>query len=127
MTADEQEIRGLIAGWARASENGDLDAIDAVMDPEVLFLTAGNEPFGREAFRERFEKFVKPMRMEVRSEVREVEVSGDLACARTWLEILVQPDGSNESIRRAGFSLTVYRRRPGGPWRLWRDANLVAS
>ena len=125
MTADEQEIRGLIAEWARASEDGDLDAIDPLMDAEVLFLTPGNEPFGREAFRQRFEKYVKPMRIKVRSEVREVEVSGDLAYAQTWLEILIQ-SGGGEPVRRAGFALTVYRRRPGGQWQLWRDANLVS-
>jgi uncharacterized protein (TIGR02246 family) len=126
MTTDEQEIRGLIAEWARASEDGDLEAIDLLMDPEVLFLIAGNEPFGREAFRERFEKHVKPMHMTVRADVREVELSDDLACARTWLEILVQPGGGGEPIRRAGFALTVYRRRSGGRWQLWRDANLVS-
>jgi uncharacterized protein (TIGR02246 family) len=117
MTADEQEIRGLIAG--------DLEAIDPLMDPEILFLIAGTEPFGREAFRQRFETYVKPMRLQVRSEVHEVAVSGDLACARTWLEIQVQVE-SGEPIRRAGFALTVYRRQPGGPWKLWRDANLVS-
>ncbi|HEY5382104.1 MAG TPA: SgcJ/EcaC family oxidoreductase [Acidobacteriaceae bacterium] len=125
MTADEEEIRGLIAEWARASEDGDLDAIDPLMDAEVLFLTPGNEPFGRESFRQRFEKYVKPMRIKVRSEVQEVAVSGDLAFARTSLEILVQVD-SSEPMRRTGFSLTVYRRGAGGRWKLWRDANLVS-
>lgn len=124
MTADEQEIRGLIAEWARASEAGDLEAIDPLMDPEVLFLIAGTEPFGREAFRQRFETYVKPMRLQVRSKVHEVAVSGDLACAHlAGIQVQVE---SGEPIRRAGFALTVYRRQPGGPWKLWRDANLVS-
>lgn len=123
MTADEQEIRELVAEWARASEAGDLDAIDALMDTDILFFTAGNEPFGREAFRQHFEANVKSMSLSVRADLREVTVSGEYACAHTWLEIAIQPK-SGDLIQRTGYTLSVYRRRPGGRWKLWRDANL---
>ena len=123
MSADEQEIRDLVAQWARASEAGDLAAIDALMDEDILFFTAGNEPFGRDAFRERFEKSVKSMRLKVRGDVREVTISGDYANAYTWLEIAIQP-ANGEAIQRTGYTLSIYRRRSGGRWKLWRDANL---
>lgn len=123
MSADEQEIRELVATWAHASGAGDLAAIDPLMDGDILFMTAGNEPFGRDAFREHFEKNVKSMDLNVRAEVLELEVRGDLAFARTRLEILIRPQ-SGEPITRTGYTLSVYRHRPGGRWKLWRDANL---
>jgi uncharacterized protein (TIGR02246 family) len=120
----EQEIRDLVATWARASAAGDLEAIKPLMDEDILFLTAGVEPFGREPFIQHFENNVKQMNLNVRADVREVEVRDDLAFTRTWLEVrITPPDG--EPVTRAGYTLSVYRRRPGGPWKLWRDANLV--
>ena len=123
MRADEQEIRDLVAEWARASESGDLAAIDALMDDDILFFTAGNEPFGREAFRQSFESNAKSMSFKVSGEVREVMVTGDHAYAHTWLDVRIQPK-SSDPIQRTGYTLSVYRRRPGGRWKLWRDANL---
>ena len=120
----EQEIRDLVATWARASETGDLEAIKSLMDDDILFLTAGNEPFGRDVFIQHFENNVKQMNLNVRADVREVEVREDLAFARTWLEIRITPK-NGEPMTRTGYTLSVYRRRPGGPWKLWRDANLV--
>lgn len=121
---DEQEIRDLVAEWARASGAGDLDAIKLLMDDDILFLTAGNAPFGRDVFIQHFENNVKQMSLNVSAGVREVEVSEDLAFARTWLEIRITP-ANGEPMTRSGYTLSVYRRRPGGRWELWRDANLV--
>jgi uncharacterized protein (TIGR02246 family) len=121
---DEQEIRDLVAIWASASGAGDLAAIAPLMDDDILFMTAGNEPFGRDVFIQHFENNVKQMNLAVRAEVREVEVRDDLAFARTWLEVRVTPL-SGEPITRTGYTLSIYRRRPGGGWKLWRDANLV--
>jgi uncharacterized protein (TIGR02246 family) len=122
--ADAQQIRSLVATWARASSTGDLEAVKPLMDEDILFLTAGNEPFGRETFIQHFNSNVKQMNLNVRADVREVEVRDDLAFARTWLEIRITP-ATGEPITRTGYTLSVYRRRPGGPWKLWRDANLV--
>jgi uncharacterized protein (TIGR02246 family) len=122
MTADEQEIREVVAEWARATKAGDLATINALMDDDVLFFTASNEPFGRETFQQHFEKNVKTMEIDVRAEVREVAVSGELAFARTWLEVRILPKGGEPMLRK-GYALGVYRQCPGGRWKLWRDAN----
>lgn len=123
-TNEEQEIRDLVADWARASGEGDLSAIEPLMDDDILFMTAGNAPFGRDTFIQHFENNVKQMKLNVRAEVREVEVRADLAFARTWLEVRITPP-SGEPMTRTGYTLSIYRRRPGGRWKLWRDANLV--
>ncbi len=122
--AAEQQIRDLVAAWARASEAGDLDAIKLLMDEEILFLTPGNKHLCRDTFVQHFENNVKQMNLNVSADVREVEVRDDLAFARTWLEVRVTPS-NGEPVTRTGYTLSVYRRRPGGPWKLWRDANLV--
>ena len=124
VTTDAQQIRDLVATWARASETGDLESIKSLMDEDILFLTAGAEPFGRETFIQHFNNHVIQMNLNVRADVREVEVRDDLAFARTWLEVTITPPGS-EPIKRTGYTLAIYRRRPGGRWKLWRDANLV--
>jgi uncharacterized protein (TIGR02246 family) len=122
--SDAQQIRDLVAAWASASEQGDLETIKQLMDDDILFLTAGAEPFGRDVFIQHFENNVKKMILGVRADVREVEVRDDLAFARTWLEVRITPtDG--EPVTRTGFALSIYRRRPSESWRLWRDANLV--
>jgi len=126
--ATEQEIRDLVIAWARATEAGDLDAVKPLMDEDILFLTHGNKPFGHDTFIHHFENNVKQMKLNVSADVREVEVRGDLAFACTWLEIRITPPNAEpnaEPVTRTGYTLSVYRRRPGGPWRLWRDANLV--
>ena len=121
---DAQQIRDLVAAWARATDACDIEAIKPLMDEDILFLTAGHEPFGSDTFVQRFVDNVQQLCPSVRAEVREIEVRGDLAFARTWLEVRITPPGV-ETITRTGYTLAVYRRRPGGPWKLWRDANLV--
>jgi uncharacterized protein (TIGR02246 family) len=122
--ATEQQIRDLVAAWARASEAGDLSAIKPLMDEDIQFLTPGKKPFGHDTFVQHFNNNVKQMNLNVTADVREVEVRGDLAFACTWLEVCVTPPNS-EPVTRTGYTLSVYRRRPGGSWKLWRDANLV--
>ena len=122
--ADEKKIRDLVAAWASASTKGDLEAIKPLMDEDILFLTTGKKSFDRDTFIESFNNNVKQMNLNVRANVREVEVRDDLAFARVWLEVQITPL-TGEPITRTGYTLSVYRRRPGGPWRLWRDANLV--
>jgi len=122
--AAEQQIRDLVATWARASETGDLEAVKLLMDDDILFLTPGQKPFGHDTFVHHFENNVKQMSLSVSADVREVEVRDDLAFARTWLEVRITPP-SGDPVTRTGYTLSVYRRRPGGSWKLWRDANLV--
>lgn len=114
----------MVAEWARASGAGDLEAIKPLMDDDILFLTAGNAPFGRDVFIQHFGNNVKQISVNVSADVREIEVREDLAFARTWLEVRITPM-NGEPMTRMGYTLSVYRRRPGGRWKLWRDANLV--
>ena len=49
---------------------------------------------------------------------------GDVAVCWNYLEITATPAGQ-ESLRRSGNVLSVFRRGSDNQWRIWRDANLL--
>jgi uncharacterized protein (TIGR02246 family) len=131
MHPDEQAIHELHQRWIDASEAGDYAALELLIHPDVLFFTPGSEPFGRAAFRASFQHIVQTMRLKVASEVRDIEISGDLASAWGHVKVSILPretGGPGETMHREGFVLSVYRRSPeDGQWQVWRDANLMIA
>ena len=123
MTEDEHAIRELVDRWMEASKAGDIPAVLELMTDDVLFMTPHGEPFGKEEFEEN-SVAMADAKVEGRADVREVEVAGDLAWARTHLEISMTPPGG-EPVRRSGYTLTILKKGGDGRWRLFRDANLV--
>jgi uncharacterized protein (TIGR02246 family) len=67
---------------------------------------------------------MKGARFEGSYDIREIEVLGDRAYLRNYLTVTVTPPGG-EPVRRAGHTLSILRKEPGGKWVLARDANLV--
>jgi ketosteroid isomerase-like protein len=61
-----------------------------------------------------------------RSNVQEITVCGDVAVCWNLLEVAVTPLAGGATIKRAGNTLTVFRRGSDGQWRIWRDANMLA-
>jgi uncharacterized protein (TIGR02246 family) len=59
VNAEQQAIRTVMSDWVDASARGDYAALDPLMHSEVVFLTAGNEPFGKEKFRSAFAAMVQ--------------------------------------------------------------------
>jgi uncharacterized protein (TIGR02246 family) len=123
---DEQQIRALIDTWAEASHTGDLTAILNLMTEDVVFLTAGNVPMRRQDFISGFKSMIEVVSMEVRSNPQEITVTGDTAICWNLLEVNITPLAGGATIKRAGNTLTVFRRGADGQWRIWRDANMLA-
>ncbi|HEY4354811.1 MAG TPA: SgcJ/EcaC family oxidoreductase [Acidobacteriaceae bacterium] len=123
--SDEQAIRAVIAQWLAASTAGDYAALEPLMAPDVVFLTAGNEPFGREQFREGFTHIVSTMRLEGTSDVREIEILGDVAYVWSYVSVRLVPVSGDVHAERKGHVMSLYRRDPSAGWVLWRDANLM--
>lgn len=123
--SDEQAIRSVIAQWLKASMAGDYAALEPLMAPDVVFLTAGNEPFGREQFREGFTHIVSTMRFEGTSEVREIEVLGDAAYVWSYVSVRLLQTSDDVHAERKGHVMSLYKRDPSNGWVLWRDANLM--
>lgn len=124
MSGDERAIRELVEAWMDASGRGDLATVLELMSDDVLFLTPGREPFGKEAFGAAFES-TRGSALDGRSDIEEMRILGDWAWIRNHIEFTVTRPG-REPIRRSGYTLTILRKEADGRWRLFRDANLVS-
>jgi uncharacterized protein (TIGR02246 family) len=123
MTDDERAIRDLVATWMKASESGDVQTVMSLMADDVIFMVPGREPFGKDAFRAALET-MKNVRMTGTSDIREINVLGDWACIRNYVEIAITSP-SGDPMRRSGYTLSILRKQPNGKWALWQDANLI--
>ena len=126
MTADEQEIRELVTTWMSATKAGDLATVLSLMTDDVVFLVAGQQPFGKQ----QFAAAMKPQSTGValplidgHSEIQEIRISGDHAYMWARLRVEVTPPGG-VTVQRSGHTLSVLRKE--GRWRLARDANLLS-
>ena len=125
MTEDERAIRELVDNWFTASMAGDIETVLGYMTDDVIFMTAGQEPFGKVAFAASSAK-MNDMKLDGRFEIQELQVLGDWAYLRNRIEMSVTPPGG-ETIRRAGYTLTIFAKGRDGRWRLSRDANLLSK
>ena len=123
MTEDERAIRELVETWMAASKAGHTETVLALMTDDVLFLTPGRDPFGKEEFHAQSEA-LKSVTMDGRAEVREIEVHGDLAWMRNHIDLTVTAEGQPKE--RSGYTLTILKKGADGSWRLFRDANLLS-
>jgi uncharacterized protein (TIGR02246 family) len=126
VSSDEQQIRALVATWMSATKAGDIATVLSLMTDDVVFLVAGQEPFGKDQFAAAMKPATgMPMpKIDGHSEIQEVQVSGNLACMWSRLNVeMTMPDGKVN--RRAGHTLSVFR-KTAGHWQLARDANLLS-
>jgi uncharacterized protein (TIGR02246 family) len=124
MSADERAIREVISTWLEASAAGNAEKVLSLMSDDVVFLVAGRPPFGKKEF-SATQGSLTTHRIEARSEVLEVGVSGDLAYARSHLTVTMTPLAGGAPLRRSGPVLSIFRRQQDGRWVLARDANLL--
>ena len=125
MSDDVRAIRNLIDRWMKASKAGDTAAVLSMMTDDVVFMTCGREPFGKEEFAST-SAAMKDMKIDGTAEVRELAITGDWAWARTHLSISVtMPDG--KEMRHSGYTLTILTKDMDGRWLIARDANLLRA
>jgi uncharacterized protein (TIGR02246 family) len=127
MNSDEQQIRELVASWMSATRAGDISTVLSLMTDDVVFLVAGQEPFGKDHFAAAMKPPATgtPMpKIDGHNEIQEIRISGDHAYMWTKLKVSVTPPGG-APIERAGHTLSVLR-KTAGRWQLARDANLLS-
>jgi uncharacterized protein (TIGR02246 family) len=125
MTEDERAIRKLVETWMAASKAGDLATVLSLMADDVVFMVPGREPFGKAAFAAASQG-MKDIRIEGRSDIQEIEILDGWAWMRNRLEMTTTPAGGGAPVRRAGYTLTILRKRADGRWLIARDANLLS-
>jgi uncharacterized protein (TIGR02246 family) len=127
MSTDEQAIRDLVATWCRASAAGDADSLSALMDEDVVFLTAGQPPMrGKAAFMTAFTGALQHVRIDSVSAIQEVSVEDNLAYCWNHLTVTATPLHGGEPKRRSGYALSLLR-KVNGRWVIYRDANLLTA
>ena len=82
---------------------------------------------GRDAFAIGLRGLLKAHRIVSSGDVREVQVSGDLAFAVSLLKVRIVATDTGAEALRSGYTLSVFRRQSDGGWLLIRDANLLPS
>ena len=128
MDDDVQAIRTLIETWLRATREADVEAVLALMAPDVVFLAAGQPPMvGRDAFERGMRQWMADHVVESRSQIEEIEVAGDMAYCRTQLKITLISKHGNTPIERSGHTLSILRKGADGKWLLARDANMLGT
>ena len=120
--ADEQAIRKLIDDWMQATAKGDLDKVLSMMSDDVVFMTAGREPFGKKEFAAQSQG-LKDVKLEGIAKPVEVKVLGDWAYLRNHIDLTMTPKGG-QPMKRSGYTLTILQRQ-SGRWVITRDANLM--
>ena len=123
MSDDERAIRQVVETWTAASRSGDLDTVLGLMTEDVVFMVPGQEPFGKEAFAA-LSKGAGESLIEGTSEIVELKILGEWAFIRNRIAMQMTSPGG-ETVRRAGYTLTLLRKEADGRWRLARDANLL--
>jgi uncharacterized protein (TIGR02246 family) len=123
MTKDEQAIRQMVEEWMAASKRRDTETVLKMITDDVVFLTAGREPFGKKEF-ETMNRQMSQVKVEGKSEIQEIQVLGDWAWMRNKLRIQITPPGKPMMVK-SGYTLTVLRKNGEGKWQIARDANLV--
>ena len=127
METEEHQICHLMAEWRRATAEGDLQAVLALMTDDAVFLTPGNPPMTREDFAAGFKGFAGRVRIQADQDVKEILATADLAYAWSHIVVVMTALDTGKQTRRAGHVLTVFRKSPTGAWLLSRDANLMAA
>jgi uncharacterized protein (TIGR02246 family) len=119
---DETAIRSRVDVWLAASKAGDTATVLSLMTDDVVFMVPGREPFGKQEFAAASDA-MKSVRMEAKSDIRELRVLGDWAYIRNHIEMTITRE-NGQPVKRSGYTLTILRKE-SGRWLLARDANLL--
>jgi uncharacterized protein (TIGR02246 family) len=126
MESEERAIRELHSAWIDAVNTGDLVRLLSSMADDVMFLSPGEPPSGRDAFPPRFSAAHQQARIHCISQLQDVVVIGDVAYTLSRDTIAVTPRAGGEEMRFAGYRSTIYRKQPDNRWLLARDTHTLS-
>src|SRR5712672_1584544 len=109
MASDEREIRTVHSIWIDAVNAGDLARLLTLVAEDVVFLTPGQAPFGREGFSSNFMAAHQQMRICCTSELEEVIGVGEVAYTRSRDALSVTPRAGGKAAQFAGHPMAVDR------------------
>jgi uncharacterized protein (TIGR02246 family) len=102
----------------RATAEGDLETVFSLIAEDAVFLLPDQPPMrGREAFAAALRSALEQVRIEGKPDIQEIHVAGDYAFCWNQLPLTVTPLQGGPAQRRAGPTLSVFRKEP--------DANML--
>lgn len=114
---DETQLRELVASWMAATKRGDVQAVLALMTDDVVFLVPGQPPMNKAGFKAAMSAMSASEagvpRIEGVSEIKDIQIMGELAYMWTQLKLSIAPAGTDKIITRAGHTLSVLRKEQG--------------
>jgi uncharacterized protein (TIGR02246 family) len=125
MGSEEPAIREVHSAWIDAVNAGDLDRLLSLMAGDVVFLSPGQAPCGREEFPTGFSAAHRQFQVRCISKIEEVVVLGEIAYTLCKDSLSLTPRAGGEAMQLAGHRITLYRRQPDGRWLLARDAHTL--
>lgn len=117
--ADEEALRAMMARDAASFTAGDLDAVMDLYAADVVWMPP-NAPAitGKQALRDSFQGFFEQGSRELKANVQDVHVSGDLAYIRASYEQSVTPKDGGETVSEVGKWVLICQREAGGGWKI---------
>jgi uncharacterized protein (TIGR02246 family) len=115
----------VVETWMTATRTGDTATVLSLMNDDVVFMTPGREPFGKDAFAAASAD-MQGVSIDGNSEIVELKVFGGWAFARSHITVTMTKPGA-APMRRSGYTLTLFKKGADGKWRLARDANLLTQ
>ena len=98
MGTDERAIREVQSSWVDAVNAGDLVRLLSLMADDVVFLSSGRGPLGRDEFCAAVSAAHKQGRIRCSSELEEVVVVGEVDYTRSR-DSVVMPRGGGDAMR----------------------------
>ena len=128
MQSDEQQIRELTRTWMEATKAGDIEKVLSLMTDDVVFLLPGHPPMiGKPAYAAAAQgqsSGKDSPQFDGTSDIKEIQVLGEWAFMWQKLTVIVTPTHGAPPVKRAGHTLTIFRKQDGR-WLLSRDANML--
>ena len=120
--SDIVAINGHYSEMEEACAKGDAKMLVRGISDDALYISP-NTPIliGPDPIEERYGSRVASHQIDAKWAVEEVEVSGDLAYARTVCSINEVPLEGGDTTRRSVRSLDIFRRQTDGDWKKVRN------
>ena len=128
--ADIQAIKDSIVELEAAANTGDVDRVMALFTDDAVVIRP-NEPalIGKEARRNHIQQEFDELEFQEVYEVKNVDVSGDLAVAHITWSSTITNKSSGKTINPKGNWIRVYKRQSDGAWKciysIWSNEDLI--
>ena len=125
MDIEERGIWQVHSTWISAVNAGDLARLLTLMTDDVLFLSPGQAPVGRQDFPAGFSTAHQQFQISCISELEEIVVVGEVAYTLCRDSLSMTPRAGGETTELTGHRITIYRKQLDGGWLLARDAHTL--